>query len=357
MFSLFLSLFIGMEITMDGPDIYTIMNSDGANVMLSPSKNSKVLTRVNYGELVWSDWWLKLEIEKDIYVKDTINGIEGYWIDVWLKYDEHISGNPDGYIFSPYLYFGDLVRKDSSKFKIEYEGNHYGQISYDTDLMWYGFYRSENTYLIKQVDLKLSLSCVDTSYRNSENYYKSDKYDHDSRSKILSTQDTILAEYFIGTNLNMKLGIVKTLFSNLETGTFGNNNENFLYPNEQRDYTFNGKRYLIEAFDEKSLRNSTESSTEYKLNLKVFEDQYNSESFIDFSFGRYGRLKEHVGYKSPSLNWVGDLNMDGILDFELKTNSMEDKCGGWIRRNIYLSKASERIDYSDPLVLEQSYDY
>jgi|GEM_PF-2707722 len=349
------SILLGDKISADGPDIYTIMNPDGIDLMLLPSKKSKTVKHLNYGDNVWSTWGytISYSIGKAEYVKDTINGTEGYWIDIYLDNDEQ--GGIDGYIFSPYLYYGDFVNEADNELVLEYEGNHYSKTSYHPDLNWYGFYQIRDQFILKKIDINLILSTIDTSYRSDEFYFKSDIYNHDSRSVILSTEDSIVAEYFIGSKSTIKTGYIETLFSNFEVGHFGDNNENFLYPKQSREYNFNDKKYFLEASEQKSQKNNSDTSMIYNLKLKITDIQKKLETVKITHLGIYGDTMEHSSYKSPSLNWVGDLNLDGILDFEFKTNSMEDKCGGFVRRNIYLSKIGDTIEYSKALIVQKNY--
>lgn len=148
-------------------DEFVVMVSK-LNVRESPSVNSRILTTLEWGDTVHPISIDSLEMP----TRDTINNIEGYWMNVQFK-------NYTGYAFSPYL---------RVPYMLAYEEMHLDELP--KYKFWYGIYYDERkgTESIRRIKLRL----VDEENPLEDHGHKLIKTDQAAKSLfIVGTFDSI----------------------------------------------------------------------------------------------------------------------------------------------------------------------
>ncbi len=324
--------------SVDGPEKHTVMAISGLNLREEANKNSKVLKTLEFGSIIYSGVCHAGPNDMDNwYTKDTIDGVVGYWIDAESKEFEL-----EGYLFSPYVYYGELVDREISENEIRFshEGINSGEFDYHPNLHWYGVYREENSINIERINIEIQLSKVkfDSSF--------SDLVSNDYESVIIKTNKSKRADFIIGTNTyHFKEGARPTIYEAKEIGYTASCENGFLYPTMKKHFYFKDRSYII-----KGIENVEIDSVSYKIR-KRYDIQFEiwGKDKIDYSKSISSDLNfccnadRHTTYQTPQLYWMGDINNDGILDCIVYQHTMTESCGACSEYSLFLSDIKNDI--------------
>ena len=253
-----------------------VISPNGLSIRNQPNLKSKKLGVVPFGEKV------KIEDDKS-YGWDTIGKynyvwggstksdylITGHWVKVKYK-------NVQGFMFSAYLYNAsfnrnyesEMMQKLNNDFALFYPGmNCYSNINFQPNMNWYGVYKEDGIYHLKKTNISF--------YR-----IYSDMLDFG-----ISTSDNQSLLFIIGSK--------KTLKEKILEGKEWEGFSNSFYQYEEKDFE-EMNNFGIE-------KENNQFGFSIKLNLGVKSQILNPKE---------------LGISSAmSIQWAGDLDDDGQLDF------------------------------------------
>lgn len=305
------------------------MAESGLNIREEPRQDSKILDKLPFGTIVYVE---KLRLKE--YRAETIDGVIGYWVDVEIP-----EKGKKGYAFSPYLHFGKLVRNTigAKTVRIESEGFSCNQLNFHPQLDWYGLYKEGNSFYFEKVEVELLLSKV-----NYENGFQ-DYIGQGDEGVILKTDQENQSLFLIGTKRKLSLGTVPSFFHEKETGYAVSEENGFLFPEEKMRFNYEGTNYVFRAFEQANVDSNTfEIERKYELELTLFGNDRYDEEVLNKRFRDELSLccnaMKHTKYQTPRLNWVGDINMDKVLDFIIYQHTMTEGDGACWINSLYLSE-------------------
>jgi len=318
---LIICIFIIKVCFADGPVEYTVMAESGINLYESNNKESAVLKRLKYGEIIFS---MAIHRPIETYKADTIDGVSGYWIDA--SYDK-----VNGFVFSPYVYLGKLINNKINDKTIRFtkEGLCFGEVDYHPALKWYGFYKKDSTFYLKKIKLTMHLSKVEglqlfeglDCVKSLENI-------------LLKTDQKEKSLFLIGVTKDLSEGEIKCLLYN-EIKSY-HSEKGFLALNEEQKFFYKNKSYNIKAIE-------TPETHKYQLVYSINNsDTINISKELDLQ----GTVEQHQEYTTPRLYWIGDLNKDDILDFIIYHHTMASGGGVTWKHTLFLSKLDDRVPIS-----------
>lgn len=318
----------------NGHEPLTVMAISGVNLRENPGLDGKILKKLPYGAIIYSDAYLRPDLMNKRFKADTIDGVSGFWIIAKYK-------KLKGYVFSPYLYnFYNRIKIDTTvnenTVKITHEGLCQGEVDFHPDLIWYGLYQDSSVFYIKKIEVKMHLS-------NVEGF------------KIFKGLDCVEEEsIFLKTNVNQKslfiIGVGKewkegTLFHSIFNKEHGYSKDNgFLYPEQMVNVYYNKHTYYLRAYDSISTDSECNIKKAYQLELidRYFFENTRKQVKVNLSkslnLRRSGKM--HSEYKTPQIYWAGDINMDGSLDLIIYQHSMVGHGGVMWSYSLFLSDKS-----------------
>ena len=337
--------------TIEKPSPFTIMAVSGLKLRTAPSLDSKVLKTLPFGTTVYSHFYLISGLETNSqYPRDTISGVIGYWVNVNYK-EQKLKG----YVFSPYLYPGELINTviDTPATRIIHEGINCGKIGYHPGLNWYGLYKEEGGFLLKKIKISLILSSVNP-------HKEFEEMEVDQQLTLLKTNEKERSLFLIGTATKMKTGEINTFFHAEDKGFSVNEKNGFLYPEQKMEFEYDFRDYEIKAFERITSGSGMKLNRKYQLQISARAfgnvDSEANISNISEELALCCSADEHVKYQTPQIDWVGDINQDGLLDVVFYQHSMSEGCGVEWTSSLFLSALNEKGVQEFRLV-DQEIDY
>jgi len=332
-----LLLIILSLISVDKPQVYTVMAVSGLNLRSEPSVNSRVLKKLTFGTLVYSEvQFINNEyIERSNY-KDEINDVVGCWIKVKLEND-----GIEGFLFSPYIHYGDIVNRDLSRTRVIHEGyNCLNETGFHPDLDWVGVYKQENYMVVKKVEVELKLSAMDSIELPMELEY--DWYATQNWSLETNIDET--SAFLIGSKYAISEGKFEIKYESEPSGYSPAINNGFIFP-EQKLELYNAP-YNYRIRGEELVKLDT-SNLQLRKSYDLFYGIRHNEdrTFNEISLKSYLKFccdaKKHAIYQTPTIEMLVDLNNDNILDLVMRGHTMTEGCGGCLSKSVLISGMDE----------------
>ncbi len=311
-------LFLSFSLLADYAADFTILSTDGLSIYKKQNIESESLVHLPFGTVVKS-WYRK---KKPV----TINGIEGFWTKATYK-------DISGYIFSSYIYDEIVVdnKIEENEIRITKEDLSTLDFDYHPSLQWYGLYMSNDEFYLKKINVSLLLSKI-----HDKNLFIRESCDNDF---LLRTDQTKKALFLISSNIELQETNIPSLFYDNSASNYSYD-EGFLYPEQEKVFSFNKKAYSIKAFEKADLDTLNRINKTYQLKISYemngsneFIHSFNISSLIHL----YGNAEKHCKYHTPRIHWVGDLNSDGLLDFIIHRYSMVRHGGGFSSYSLLFS--------------------
>lgn len=312
---------------------YTVIAKSGLSLRAEKSLSSERLAVLTFGEKVIPKTLLWQE-------KLTVEEIDGFWISVSYK-------NIEGYMFSGFLFPGEVHcgikgKENNEEFIFMYEFFHeiedespvISYRNYDPLRKWYGvnFHEDKTTFepitFKYNIDYKANQMIYDDWIKGEHElpfpYYWDTKFNQVSDFKPIPEKQF---HFFIGTKASLPKSIPSNFLydfeKNLPRNKFLDVGENWSFQLDGYNLTFEtnpDSLSLNEGYFLKVNLNSKNSSTSQLL-YKGFKSQ-----------GHRNKI-----YFTPSIEWLGDLNQDGIPDILTSEYNMSDGCGGETTGKFFIS--------------------
>ncbi len=320
---------------------YTVMAESGLFMREGPSRDTKKIGSVPFGEVVYQEsrsgetTGLNYSYEFSPEIDTTIiEGIAGHWIAVRYY-------NLKGFVFSGFVVPGIWILKASKGVNEDYRileaGYQNGPMNYDPALNWYAITEREDKTILEKVDISFQLW---HSYEDEEMKGFSD---------VMPINILVNGErrycWLIGT----KNELLDTLYQKrayIQEGAYFPTFDKgiFIYPTQQ--FTFGiqqGQSSYLKA--EEKITLDPNSGNGYKRNYTISVGRYqfpNGENMLDLTDSLHvdSSAAQQRMYSPPLLHWVGDLNGDLYADFIMSSSTPYDSYSGSSLYVLYLSDAS-----------------
>ncbi|MEM1327582.1 MAG: SH3 domain-containing protein [Bacteroidota bacterium] len=313
--------------TLNNTGLFSVLSTTGLNMRSQPDLHSKVLVAVPYDE--------KVEVlNMTRYGRDTLGykelwrsydsttyqiPIAGSWRKV--KYKDYIGYMFDAYLSKYYKNSGSYRQEDLSiglnrDYALLYVGeNCFDNFNYNPNWHWYGFYRKDNEYTVKPVEVSFFLSnyselfpCVTSTE------------DNNNLNFILGTKKQLSFEH-IHNSIEYRKGTITSGNKSVDTLSTAELKKYGLY--QQPVYMTNRNQKYIERMEFVLKKNGKQQV----LNPKPLQ--------FDADWPFY-------------ISWIGDLDGDGEDDYII---GYGDKNGGTI---LYLSSEADEDQIVKPVAIYRS---
>ena len=307
-------------------DGYVIVTARKVSIRSAPDINSKII-----GFADQEDWLKVIDLREGDSNIVTVDGN----LDSWANIEYN---GLSGYVFGTYIAKNSIVKIPNSNFDRKYlilsEHRRLSEVTYSSDLNWYGIYSKEDGEYIEKVEISIEF-IPETEHPELE---------LENHLKVL-TNKSLKSKLLIGTNEPMEIGRIGIKVPHYYRRRM-HNNIRIPIPFISDSCTVNNSYYIYGG-------NSTDDNNKCFLeNYRVSLRKDNSRrSDVIFQFEE---LVENLGGEGrdgcniPSLYWYGDINNDEIPDIVFYTSKINfGKC------KVYLSKIeNDQITYNKPVVFQ-----
>ena len=287
--------------------------------------------------------------------KVVVEGVVGFWIHARHE-------GVKGYLFSGYLYPGDLFDdslRESDYIILDEKGDEYGEIAngdyqylnyacFSEDRNWYGVIISDSVtqfeevtieYVISPEKIQLAHDSVNQMQHSVHKYGEPFPIEF----KVIPRRKY---NFFIGTNEAIRSETRSKRYQS-NSSTSSTNLGRFIYPWEEIPLKhFPGYALTAKGEVGKFNYDTTQQVIQYRLFLK---NLYNYRELIELTgsfFLSQGAVDVHAAYKSPLVVWSGFINDDGIPDFIFRLNIMEDKCSDPWMEVLISERIGDQVEFT-----------
>lgn len=311
---------------------FTVLAINGINLRKNPKKNGSIIKALPFGTVVE-------KVDYSSFFPDTINQVIGNWIKVTFQTDT-------GYVFSPYIYSQIKVNllENENEILMLKEGLPGYNLNYDPRLNYYGFYKDSDNFYIEKIKVSIILSKID-----GMSHFSGLDCLEDFPNILVKTNKSKTSIFIFGVKDSLCTGMVNTSFYCEKLGY--DNECGFLAPEKEIMIGKFNKEFFIRAYDSVSVENNNSSEKKYQLEFyyndldqKSLKQKICSQN-LSSSLNLYGSGEKHNQYKTPKVQWAGDLNSDGLIDFIIYQHTMTDSGGVAWTNTLFQSKSSSEKIY------------
>jgi hypothetical protein len=329
---------------------YTVVANSGVNLRSGPGIDSKIIDKVAFGT------WLKgNEAMEEIFDKEAelIGGRKGVWIKV--RY-----GQKEAYAFSGNLlrnkwHLGNL-HKDTNQYYDEYDiyndrklpetiNTIYKLIipgfkdykNFNPNIEWHAIIKKQGEFYVEKTNLEMIPGYEYFTFLD-ENIWNPLEGPYIYTFECKFGSDVL---FYIGSLSPLNTGKISSCIHDMTELP------KLLYPEERISFRMEGaKDAWIYAFEENYVDYENRSHQQL-YQLKIFSNYYGTEEISDlleYSLFRYP-AKQHIYKKATTIDFIGDLNEDGICDFILYFTDGKESCGMQYEYQLFMSDAETGTFY------------
>lgn len=304
---------------------YTVTAKSGLNLRTEPGMTGKKVASIPFGAIVIS--------EDDVTqgVKDTIEDKPGSWIKI--QYQAR-----SGYVFTGFLAMGEQVVQATEinrDYRLLKPGFLCSPANFDPGLNWYALVRKDGRLTVKKTNIVVKFR-EDFSEKDLAAAECADCYACKVEASI---EDSVF--FYIGAKQPLVEG---NRFSKF-LGDYWNydGGAKFFYPEQTFQEYYAPYNYTFRAFEGVML---TVQPPGYQKKYQLEYDMYihgNPMKTFDLSqdLNLSSTARQHSVYQTPQLIWIGDLNLDGLLDFIWYSHTMTDSCGVCWEYHLFMSDKND----------------
>jgi hypothetical protein len=302
----------------------TVVALKGLNIRSSPSTSGKVLASVPFGEVV-------IPVEYDgMTKKDTIENLKGEWLKV-------VYNKIEGFAFSPYLIENLSIdrAKSSDEMILLMEGVPGWFTAYEPDFYYYGLYENNDSQKWEKINVSFLVATIHGIDKFSDEHCLGD-----FPNIKISTDRSEISKLIIGSRKPIIPDKILNIFFSKNDNYYSNSG--FLYPEQIFSTQYNDVTYNIRAFDSISVdfKNKT-FDKHYQLQFYTGYNkryEYSGLQNISNELELYDSGERHSFYQTPAIDWIGDINGDGLLDVVIYQHGMVEHGGTHWQHTLFLGK-------------------
>jgi hypothetical protein len=329
---------------------YTVVANSGINLRAAPSIDSEIIGKVPFGT-----WLIANEAIEEIFNKeaDNIDGRKGIWTKVLHDQKEVFAFS--GYLLKHKWYFGES-QKDRNLLIDEYDiylnrklpetiNTNYKLImpgftdykNFDPNIHWYAIIKKEGEFYLEKTNLQMIPTYEYFTLQDEKNWHSLEgPYIYNFECPFGADVD-----YYIGSDIPLTTGKI--------TGCKHDIVElpKLIHPDEKIRLGMGIEHDAwIYAYEE-NIIDHDKRTHEQIYQLGIFDNYVASKEIIDlmeYSLFRYP-AKQHIYKKASTIEFIGDLNHDGICDFIMYFTDGIESCGMQFEYQLFMSDANSGSFY------------